>query len=76
MRDDARRELSDLVNDGLIALKRVGRMRGLTHIELAKMIGASQTDSLEKALITKLADCKEAELEKIYNEQKAAKVGQ
>lgn len=71
LRDDAKSELTILVMDASIALKKLSSPAGISVTDLAKMIGSSQTESLEKALITKLADRKEAELEQIYTAQKA-----
>jgi len=73
LRDDACTELGDLVTTAEKAMVKIAKPAGISPIDLAKMIGSSQTDSLEKTLITKLADRKEAALEKIYNEQQEPK---
>ena len=69
LRDDAAIELDALVYAADKALTKIAYPAGIPVIDLAKMIGSSQIDSLQKTLITKLADRKEAALEKIYNEQ-------
>lgn len=71
LRVDAAKELDVLVGAARKALNNMAAKSGIGGIELGRMVGSSQTDSLEKALITKLADRKEAELEKIYNTQQS-----
>ena len=73
IRDDAAIQLDGLIKAADKALTKIAHPVGIGVIELAKMIGSSQTDSLQKTLISKLADKKEAELEKIYNEQQEQK---
>ena len=66
LRDDAAIELDELMKAGHLALTKVAGNTGVTQLELAKMIGGTQTDTLESKLITKLADRKEARLEELY----------
>lgn len=69
LRNDAVAQLTGLVNAADKALTKIAHPAGIGVIDLAKMIGSSQTDSTEKMLVTKLADRKEAELVKIYDAQ-------
>lgn len=76
IRADAAKDLEFLIVDAGKALNNMAAKSGINGIELAKMIGSSQTDSLQKTLISKLSDKKEAELEKIYDAQKAGESDQ
>lgn len=71
LRIDASFQLGELMGVAIKALEKIAKPAGLKAIELAKILGSTQNESLEKTLITKLADRKEAELEEIYNAQKA-----
>lgn len=71
IRDDAKQQLDSLIAEAINVLNTISLPVGITCIDLARMVGSSQTDSLQKTLISKLSDKKEAELMKIFDAQKA-----
>jgi len=69
LRSDAATQLGALMAAAGKAIDKIGAPAGIHRVDLAKMIGSSQTDTLRTKLVTQLADRHEAELEKIYNTQ-------
>ena len=75
MRDQAEVQLDEILVEASKALLKVTQPLKLNHVEVSRMIGCSQTDTLRKKLVTELANKNEAELVKLWNNQKLLDLG-
>ncbi len=69
LRDQAATELNIIVGSLQEFAAKIGNSRGLNHLDVLRIAAGGRTDSIIAKVITDMANYKEAELEKIYNEQ-------
>lgn len=69
MRADAEKQLHGLIEQAVEALQPIAAKSGLGVADLAKLITPGDHKTLEHTCTTQLANLRERELERIYNDQ-------
>ncbi len=69
LRDQAAKELKMIVEEVREATAVAAGRFGLNHLDVLRIAAGGRTDSVVAKAITDMANHKEAELEKIYNNQ-------